>query len=335
MYCIKCGFKNKDEAIFCANCGSVMTQKPSDAFDQKIQSEENNNGTEKNNASDNQEQGIEEIQPAEQVQASGDGSSGVSLTKTEGMQPGDMNQVNTGFSVETDIYRSPYTQENRGNNQLYRIRKFSVPRFIFSLIIILATFCSIATIAFKYVGLKSTMEIDAYEYNDSETEYHNAKGYKIIKEKDYLDSIKFIKDLEDMGGDVESFIDAHNTFRYIIIAFIVAILVFCIIDFILLCLVRNRIAYIFTIIFVFIKAALGGIAIYLWSVEMLNQLKRASALLINETVQYGSFRVIIECAPGIGLILALAMQAVILISAIVLLCIRPKYQEVVPQTISA
>ncbi len=55
------------------------------------------------------------------------------------------------------------------------------------------------------------MEIDAYEYNDSETEYHNAKGYKIIKEKDYLDSIKFIKDLEDMGGDVESFIDAHNT----------------------------------------------------------------------------------------------------------------------------
>ncbi len=52
MYCIKCGFKNKDEAIFCANCGNVMTKKPSDAFDQKIPSEENI-------ADENQESGIE------------------------------------------------------------------------------------------------------------------------------------------------------------------------------------------------------------------------------------------------------------------------------------
>lgn len=298
MYCIKCGFKNKDEAIFCANCGNVMTKKPSDAFDQKIPSEENI-------ADENQESGIEAIQPAEQVME--EDSSGVSLVKPE----------------------------TRENNQVFRFRKFSVPRFIFSLIIILATFCSIATIAFNYASLTLTMEIDAYDYSDSKTNHYNAKGYKIIKDKDYLKSTKFIKSLEEMGGDTYKFVDARNTYRYIIIAFMVAILVFCIIDFVLLCLVRNRIAYIFTMIFVFVKAALGGIAIYIWSVDLLDHFKKAYELSLLDVTEFGSFSILIECVPGIGLVLAMAMQAVILISAVVLLCIRPKYQDVAPQTISA
>lgn len=307
MYCIKCGFKNKGEAIFCANCGSVMTEKPTDAFDHKIQSEEKNNGTEKNIADENRESGIEDISSAEQP--SKENSSGVSLAKPEAVQSVEMNQI--------------------------RIKRFSVPRFIFSLIIILAAFCSVATIAFKYVGLTLTMEIDMYDYNNSDTDYLNVKGYKIIKNKDYLNSTKFVDSLEEMGGDVDEYVDTRNMFRYIIIAFMVAILVFCIIDFVLLCLVRNRIAYIFTMIFVFVKAALGGIAIYIWTADMLDQFKKAYALFLRDTIDLGSYRILIECGPGIGLILAMVMQAVILISAVVLLCIRPKYQDVAPQTICA
>ncbi|MCI8670257.1 MAG: zinc ribbon domain-containing protein [Lachnospiraceae bacterium] len=332
MYCIKCGFKNKDEAIFCANCGTVMTKKPSDAFDQEIQSGEKSNGIEKNFAEENRTSGIEDIQPAKQ--ATEEDFSRVSLEKPEAVQSGEMNQVDT-VSNSADIYRSPYTQENRGNNQVYRIRKFSIPRFIFSLIIILATFCSIATIAFKYVGVTLTMEEEILEYSKSETEYYNVKGYKIIKEKDYLGGEKLIYKLEKMREDTDEFVDTLNMFRYIIIAFMVAILVFCIIDFMLLCLLRNRIAYLLTIIFVFVKAALGGIAIYIWSVDILNQFKKVFELSMNESIDFGRYRILIECAPGIGLILALVMQAVILISAVVLLCIRPKYQEVAPQTISA
>lgn len=346
MYCIKCGFKNEDEAIFCANCGSVMTKKPSDADNQKIQSEENTDSAEKNDIEEVQqtvaevqaerpeevqEQNREEIQPVEQVQSTEEKPSKVSLAKPEAVQSDNMNNVNNLNNVSdipADLYHSPYTNENTGNNNTYRVRKFSAPRFVFSLIILLATVCSIVTIAFDYVGIN--MEISLFGEEECQSEY--ITGFEIIKEKVEVDEAGLLDELDDYDN-IDEFTDTLNTFRYFLIAFAVAMLVFCIIDFMLLCLVRKKVAYILTMIFALIKAALGGISLYLWSAEVLYHYEKIFKALLSEYIGFSDFKVTLECMPAIGLILALAMQAVIIVSAVVLLCTKPKYEEVAQQTI--
>lgn len=343
MYCIKCGFKNEDEAIFCANCGSVMTKKPSDADNQKIQSEENTDSAEKNDIEEVQqtvaevqaerpeevrEQNREDIQPVEQIQSTEANSSKVSLAKPEAVQPDSMNNLNNVSDIPADLYHSPYTDENTGNNNTYRVRKFSAPRFVFSLIILLATVCSIVTIAFDYVGIN--MEISMFGEEECQSEY--ITGFEIIKENVEVDEAGLLDELDDYDN-IDEFTDTLNMFRYFLIAFAVAMLVFCIIDFMLLCLVRKKVAYILTMIFALIKAALGGISLYLWSVEVLYHYEKIFKALLNEYIGFSDFKVTLECMPAIGLILALAMQAVIIVSAVVLLCTKPKYQEVAQQTI--
>lgn len=356
MYCTKCGYKNEDDAMFCANCGSVVSKKPNNEGIQpvsnivepvKMNSEEAE--PEKNTNIPESVKPIEEVQPAESEQNIADiqpdivqkvvefepqmeavvetetVNQQVNIQKTESVQPQEVvNNINNA-SIPVDLYRSPYTDQNAGNT--YRRKSFSVPRFLFSMIIMLATICSIVTIAFDYVGVKMKMELLGYSDSVSESEY--MKGFDIIKEKVDIDETD---DFTDMGGNSKELEDSLNTFRYFVIAFAVAMLVFCVIDFILLSLVRNKIAYILTMLFAIIKAALGSVAIYLWTVDALGEYEKIMKLAFEEYSDY-NFNLTLEFVPAVGLILALAMQAVIFISAIVLLCTKPKYKDVSPQAI--
>lgn len=339
MYCTKCGFKNEDDAMFCANCGSVMTKMPYSANNQDIQPE-NNTGEpiEKSilepvsPVDDHVQTEQEAVQPEtvqqnpEPVQPIEENHPQVSLEKPEAVQPNIINSVNNASGIPTDLYRSPYTVEPAGNANTYQRRQFSAPRFIFSLIILLATVFSIVTIAFDYAGIK--VGFSMYGFGESESEY--TTGFRIIKEKVEMDELDLDEDIDDMEGS--DYVDSVNNFRYCVIAFAVAMLVFCIIDFMMLCLVRKKIAYIFIMIFAVIKAAIGGFAIYLWSVNVLEQFEKIFQMYVSE---YDGIEITLECIPGIGMILALSMQAVIFISAIILLCIKPKYRDMAPQTISA
>lgn len=350
MYCIKCGFKNEDDAMFCANCGSVMTKKVNNDVMQQVVNAETEEPVKMNSEEvtesvktieevevttpeqDTADVQMETVQNIVEVEPQAEPAVGtktvnqpVNIQKEEPVQPQNATNTMNNANIPVDLYRSPYTDSNTRNP--YRKKRFSVPRFIFSMIIMLATICSIVTIAFNYIEINMDMEVMGY----SDTYSKEIKGFNIIKENIEIDDIE---DFFDIEVDSKAWSDSVNTFRYFIIAFAVVMLVFCVIDFIMLSLVRNKVAYLLTMLFAIIKAALGGIAIYLWTVDTLEEFKKVMEMAMEEYSSYG-FAINLEFVPAVGLILALAMQAVIFISAVVLLCTKPKYIDVTPQTIQA
>ncbi len=374
MYCTKCGFKNEDDAMFCANCGSVMTKKQSnDAVQPVVNTEEPVKMDSEEVAEsvkiieeveaaileqettdvrmEEATQNIVEVEPQEDSIVEPDkAAQSVNIKKEESVQPQEqlqnaMNTVNNA-SIPVDLYSSPYTKSDAGNT--YRKKRFSAPRFIFSMFIMLATICSIVTIAFSYVesNIKGNIEYsyDELMFNDS----YSPEGIDIMK-KDIaisnifrlgedasdIDEDEMIESLSDLGVDSKELNESLNTFRYFVIAFAVAMLVFCVIDFIMLSLVRNKIAYTLTLVFAIIKAALGSVAVYLWTADIFKKFENIAKMMKSELEGYATFSINLDFSPAVGLILALAMQAVIFISAIVLLCTKPKYIDVAPQTIQA
>lgn len=237
-------------------------------------------------------------------------------------QPFNYNQSQNYGQSQNQNYGQPYNyaqQQNYGQSQFggqqyanpqpVRNGNFSVKRFIFSALIVIASIFACACIAFDYVGLKMSSNIDGEK--DSDTEY--SKGYNIIKDE--------MEGLDDFTQESEAkkLVDTANLFRVFVIIFEVALVVFTIIDLILLLAVRKRGAYVFTMIFSLVKMGIGGFAAYLWCFKVLDQLKVLFESLVSDFIGYSDFVFNFSSMLGIGFILALVMQAVIFVCSIILL----------------
>lgn len=238
------------------------------------------------------------------------------------VQPQNFNQPYNYNQSQNQNYGQPYNyaqQQNYGQSQFggqqyanpqpVRNGNFSVKRFIFSALIVIASIFACACIAFNYVGIKMSSNIDGEK--DSEKEY--SKGYKIIKED--------VDEFDDFSDEPEAkkLVDTAKLFRVFVIIFEVALVVFTIIDLILLLAVRKRGAYVLTMIFSLIKMGIGGIAAYLWCFKVLDQLKALFESFVSDFIGYGDFVFNVSSMLGIGFILALVMQGVIFVCSIVLL----------------
>ena len=212
------------------------------------------------------------------------------------------------YAQQQNYGQSQFGGQQYANPQPVRNSNFSVKRFIFSALIVIASIFACACIAFNYVGIKMSSNIDGEK--DSEKEY--SKGYKIIKNEMELDEF-------DDGPEEKKFVDTLNHFRVFVIIFEVALVVFTIIDLILLLAVRKRGAYVLTMVFSLIKLGIGGIAAYLWCFKVLDQLKVLFESYVSDFIGYADFVFNFSSFLGIGLILALVMQAVIFVCSIVLL----------------
>lgn len=213
------------------------------------------------------------------------------------------------YAQQQNYGQSQFGGQQYANPQPVRNSNFSVKRFIFSALIVIASIFACACIAFNYVGIKMSLNVDGEK--DSEKEY--SKGYKIIKEE-----MEGIDDFTD-GPEEKKFVDTLNLFRVFVIIFEVALVVFTIIDLILLLAVRKRGAYVLTMVFSLIKLGIGGIAAYLWCFKVLDQLKVLFEDYVSDFIGYADFVFNFSSFLGIGLILALVMQAVIFVCSIVLL----------------
>lgn len=319
MYCIKCGSKNEDEAMFCSNCGSVISKKETE--DKVI--EQNNDGQVKNEEFEVKID-LEKKDTAQQVQTP---VFETAESQVEAVKPQNTTDTVTNTSdIPVDLYRSPFANGSTGNVNTYKKKKFSATRFICSMIILIATVLSVVTIAFSY----AKVDVSITSNGKTEETKNSSTGFNIIKSSNDFESFGFDKD------DLDKLNDTVSTFRYFIITLAVLMLVFGIIDFVLLCAVRKRILYILPLIFSLIKVGIGGFAMYLWSINILGQLKDMfQNLMGNYIYELRDVEVIMELTPGIGMILAVVMQAIIFVCAIVLLCIRTQYRDVAQQSINA
>lgn len=369
MFCTKCGMKNDDDALFCAGCGSVMSNaqpaqpQTNGSFqpqaEQSAQPLNSLKSQTQENAQPQQDDGVwqqgengEQTQSVslEKPQAEENGAENVSfesITPTEEYaqsqsfgqsqfsgQPQNMSQSSFGsqpqgfgqpqFSSETQNFGQPQF----ANPQPVNGKKFSVKRFIFSALIIIASILACACVAFNFVGIKINLKVQG-ETSESDKEY--IKGYRIIKnnanvdlldadELEDEDSAKFVRDLSDTA----------KQFRIAVIIFEVALVVFTIIDLILLTIVRKRAAYVFTMVFALIKAAIGGVAIWLWCFKFLDIVRDFMETMMEDYLSYGFFTMRISALVGIGFILAMAMQAVVAVCSIVLLTCKNR-QKGLPQ----
>ena len=362
MYCTKCGMKNADDALFCAGCGSPMSnpqaappvadiqpqpvsneqfqqEVPQQSYGvslEKVQPEETASEIAESTVNEpvndiRENVQVESVEPQnmEQTQFSGQpqsmgqtqfGGQPQSVGQTQfGGQPQGIGQSQFGSQPQT-FGQSQFGTPQFSSPQPVSPKKFSVKRFIFSALIIIASIFACACIAMNYVGIEVKMKVQE-EVQDIDKDY--IKGYQIIKEKSGMDFSEDMEDLIEYDEDGKKYekemSDTADVFRIIIIVFEVALVVFTIIDLILLAVVRKRAAYIFTMLFALIKAAIGGFAIWLWCFKFLDCFKNYIEYMLEDYLEYGSISFLISSSVGIGFILAMAMQAVVFICSIVLL----------------
>lgn len=198
--------------------------------------------------------------------------------------------------------------------------KFSVKRFIFSALLMIAAIVSCIGIVFKYVEIKVHNNEDGMKTVNSQS----FKGYEIIKDDDFI--IDFSGSSSDVTDDIAEVMDE---IRLVVIISAVALIIFAVIEFVLLIAVRRRWGYVLSMLFSMIGLALSGGTIYLWCFEFLDELKELYQMMLYASSLYADFSVKITANIGMGLIMTIAAQAVALICSIVLMTCknRPKVQK--------
>jgi hypothetical protein len=209
-------------------------------------------------------------------------------------------------------------QTYNGNNQIHNVtdrpkNKFSVKRFIFSALLIIATIASCVGIAFKYLEMETKYTYDGDSYKDSD----QYKGYEIIKDDDFC-----VKgEAKEYLGDAA---DTVDLIRIIVIVFAISLIVLAIIEFVLLIVVRRRWVYVLSMLFSMIELGLGGYVIYLWCFKLLDQIKSMYSISSMST---GSYK--LTANLGAGIIITVATQVVVFICSIILITCknRPKVKN--------
>lgn len=324
MFCKKCGAKNDDDAIFCVSCGTKIgevqaevnnsSEEIAQENDEVVKENDNQNSGDSssdnlsysffqqvdNNAEDvksenveevnqeetnNTEDTIESVEPAE-TQDNYDNSQDNQINNQSdngltGSQFGSDNQFSNGVqNVNANPNVNPIANGNQFNNntnygtqeQTEKANKFSFKRFLFSAIVLIATILSCATLFMNYLSMEAKVKGEG-------------------SQKDSVTAIDIIKSGVDEDevwvNDEHKTINVTKTIRYCTIGLGVALVVFAVIEFILLVVVRRRGAYVLIMLFSLIKLGLGGYIGYLWCFKLLNIIKDTFNDLLNSFAAEG------------------------------------------------
>lgn len=231
---------------------------------------------------------------------------------------------NNGYSYNNqNMYNNNNVYNNQmNNNQQQYNNKFSVKRFIFSALVIIAAIVSCVGIAIKYVEV--SMKSEAYGQTVSFVQ--NFKGNEIIKNDDFYIDIDEIDGIYASDDDV---VEVQKAIRILVIISAITIIIFAVIELVLLIGVRRRWAYVLSMLFSMIQMFLSGTVMYLWCFEFLDEFKEIykTSMILSST--YSEISIKVTAGIGAGLIMILVSQAVIFISSIVLMTCknRPKMQR--------
>ena len=273
MFCKKCGAKNDDDAVFCVSCGAKIGE--SQAEDNNLSKEivwendkvvkENDNQNSGDNLSDNlsdsffqqadnnvedeKNENVEEVNQEEtkNTEDTEDTIEPVEISKTQDNYDNvQNNQIDN--QPDNSFARSQFENDNKFSNgvqnvnsnpnvnqfaentnygvqkQTEKANKFSFKRFLFSAIVLIATILSCATLFMNYLS----MEVKVKGEGSSK---ESITGIDIIKSG--------VDEDEVWVNDDHKSIDVTKTIRYCTIGLGVALVVFAVIEFILLVVVRR------------------------------------------------------------------------------------------------
>lgn len=352
MFCKKCGAKNDDDAVFCVSCGAKIGESQAEVNnlskeivwenDKVVKENDNQNSGDNlsdnlsdsffqqadNNVEDEKNENVEEVNQEEtkNTEDTEDTIEPVEISKTQDNYDNiQNNQIDN--QPDNSFVRSQFENDNQFSNgvqnvnsnpnvnqfsentnngaqkQTEKANKFSFKRFLFSAIVLIATILSCATIFMNYLS----MEV-------------KVKGEKSQKESiTGIDIIKSGVDEDEVWvNDDHKSIDVTKTIRYCTIGLGVALVVFAVIEFILLVVVRRRGAYVLIMLFSLIKLGLGGYIGYLWCFKLLNIIKDSFNDLLNFLASQ-EYAMTITAGFGIGFILMMVAQLVTFICSIVLM----------------
>lgn len=306
-----------------------------------------------NNAEDENNENVEEINQ-EETKNTGDTIEPVEPTETQdNYNNGQDNQINnqpdngfTGSQFGSDnqfsngvqnVNANPNVNPNTNSNQFVentnygtqeqteKANKFSFKRFLFSAIVLIATILSCATLFMNYLSLEAKVKgegsqkesIAFFDIDGTIYIYNKVKDGK--KSITGIDIIKSGVDEDVWFNEDHKSIDVtKKTIRYCTIGLGVALVVFAVIEFILLVVVRRRGAYVLIMLFSLIKLGLGGYIGYLWCFKLLNIIKDSFNDLLNFLASE-EYVMTITAGFGIGFILMMAAQLVTFICSIILM----------------
>lgn len=223
-----------------------------------------------------------------------------------GSQFGNNNQFSNGVQNV-----NPNTNGNQFDNntnygtqeQTEKANKFSFKRFLFSAIVLIATILSCVTLFMNYLSMEVKVK-------GVDSQKESITGIDIIKAG--------VDEDEVWVNDEHKSINVSKTIRYCTIGLGIALVVFAVIEFILLVVVRRRGAYVLIMLFSLIKLGLGGYIGYLWCFKLLNIVKDSFNDLLNFLASE-EYVMTITAGFGIGFILMMAAQLVTFICSIILM----------------
>lgn len=317
------------------NSGDNLSDNLSDSFFQQAD----------NNVEDEKNENVEEVNQEEtkNTEDTEDTIEPVEISKTQDNYDNvQNNQIDN--QPDNSFARSQFENDNQLSNgvqkQTEKANKFSFKRFLFSAIVLIATILSCATLFMNYLsmevkvkdtgsGKESITGIDIIKSGiDDDIAWDNDYLYvvdddeeRIInKTKDYYPTFGFegfYKSYLESTDDHKS-IDVPKTIRYCTIGLGVALVVFAVIEFILLVVVRRRGAYVLIMLFSLIKLGLGGYIGYLWCFKLLNMIKDMFNVY-NDVLVVLEYKCILTAGFGIGFILMMVAQLVTFICSIILM----------------
>lgn len=319
MFCTKCGLKNDDDAIFCAGCGNKLKM-PENAVNKSDITE---NVAEDIPVSPSDSSSVENSDYKVQLdkvleETSETEATSSSIIEVEPQPSNFSNMTQQGSNGYTYNNQSMNNNQNVSNNQSMYKNKFSVKRFIFSALVIIASIVSCVGIAFKYLDISLKGEA----YGSTATFNASFKGTEIIKNDD------FYIDLEDMDiyTSDDDIVESQRTIRILLIISAVAMIVFAVLELVLLTAVRRKWAYALSILFSMIQLIISGVIAYEWCFEFLDEFKEIYRESMYFSSSYADISLKITAGIGAGIIIVLVSQAVIFVSSIILMTCknRPK-----------
>lgn len=342
MFCKMCGTKNDDDAIFCIGCGNKISMTQStevntdkDLSQETVQEDESIKEGFRETPDDVVSEDKVNLNTADETENVGY-SFFEKIDESENLQKEDVKmQYDTSRAFESqNQYNSEITNNMQYDNHCNfqsenqtepkKANRFSVKRFIFSSLVIIASILSCITIFMNYLtfGLKYTGEDVEANNQDS-----SVSGLDIIKEKtvEYDEEDEEIKEYKDL-------LSVSDKITYCVIALSIVMVTFAVIELVLLTIVRRRWAYVLVMIFSIIKGILAGYVGYLWCFEALDAMKVMFRHMLSDYTLgnyfYEGYGVRITNGIGIGLILVIVAQVITFISSIVLMTCKNRQKAV-------
>lgn len=244
------------------------------------------------------------------------------------VQPNNMQQ-NMVNNYQSNNYNAPTREKGR----------FSVKRFIFSLLVIIASVAacvSVLVLPYVTLNLETTVEEghgDGAKIEESYKVIDLMQG-KLLKGNTEDKIIKQVIEIPEMADlsiygywdddvvdeitdDSKDLKEDAEFAKTLAIILVIVVGVATIINIVLCCALRKKVTYVFTLLLSLVNLGLGGFMFYMFNFDIVEQVTEIMDMLINPLDYTANMDLMAEYT--VGAIVFLASQAVIFISSIILL----------------